>query len=316
MGASSRPLTPSLAIMPKTRRTTPADTAPDTTPDIIGYYSETGQDYEAWSRNFHMHFGYFRLGLNPFALERMLDEMTRQVLRRLDLDFGRPRRLLDMGCGLGTSTRLAVREFPGLRVDGITLVPWQVEQARRLAAAENLDGAATFVQGDYTAATFADETYDGVYAIESACHAAGYDKEGFVREAARLLKPGGHLVLADGFLKGTRRMNPLLRWCCDTVCRNWALETFGEIGHFKECLKKHGLELVQAEDVSWRIAPSVLHVPWVTTRFLVKELFKTRLRMTRVRWGHIVACVLAPLVGMARWRFGYYLITARKRGAE
>jgi hypothetical protein len=55
-----------------------------------------------------------------------------------------------------------------------------------------------------------------------------------------------------------------------------------------------------------------MHIPWVTARFLVKGLFKTRLRMSRVRWGHIGACLLAPLVGMARTRFGYYLITARK----
>ena len=292
---------------------TPVGATPDATSEgIVSYYSETGQDYEAWSRNFNMHFGYFRYGLNPFALERMLDEMTRQVVRRLDLDFDRENRLLDMGCGLGAPARLAAREFPGLRIDGVTLVPWQVEQARRLVAEDDLDGSITFHQGDYTATTFAGGTYDGVYAIESACHAAGYDKEGFVREAARLLKPGGHLALADGFLKDTRAMNPLLRWCCNTVCRNWALETFGEIGHFTDCLKRNGLEVVRIEDVSWRIAPSVMHVPWVTTRFLVKELFKTRLRMNRVRWGHILACVLAPLIGMARWRFGYYLIAARK----
>jgi len=280
--------------------------------DVVGYYSETGQDYAAWSRNFNMHFGYFRWGVNPFALERMLDEMTRQVLLRLDLDLDKENRLLDMGCGLGASARFAVRESSGLSIDGLTLVPWQVEQARRLATEEGLDGSARFFQGDYTAAPFAEGTYDGVYAVESACHAAGYDKEDFVREAARLVKPGGRLVLADGFLKGTRKMNRLVQWCADTACRNWALETFGEIDCFTDCLKRNGFDVVRVEDISWRIAPSVMHIPWVTARFLFKELFKTRLRMNRVRWGHIVACVLAPIIGMARTRFGYYLITARK----
>jgi hypothetical protein len=127
-----------------------------------------------------------------------------------------------------------------------------------------------------------------------------------------VLKPGGHLSLADGFLKGTQRMNPLLRWCCGVVCRNWALETFAELGQFVAGLKRNGFETVRVEDLSWRIAPSVMHIPWVTARFLVARLLRERLRLNRVRWGHILACLLAPLIGMARTRFGYYLITARK----
>ncbi len=295
-------------MMQKTQRRIPVGPARD----VVSYYSETGRDYEAWSRRFNMHFGYFRRGMNPFALEPMLDEMTRQVLMRLDLDLDEENRLLDMGCGLGASARLAVREFPGVRIDGITLVPWQVQQARELAARDGLDGSIVLFEGDYTAAPFADGTYDGIYAIESACHAAGYDKEGFVREAARMLKPGSRLAVADGFLKGTQAMNPVLRWCLSTVCKNWALETFAEIDQFTDCLRRNGFEVVRIEELSWRIAPSVMHIPWVTGRFLLKELFKTGLRMSRVRWGHIRACVLAPLIGMARTRFGYYLITARK----
>jgi hypothetical protein len=29
------------------------------------YYREAGPDYEAWSREFNMHFGYYRVGANP-----------------------------------------------------------------------------------------------------------------------------------------------------------------------------------------------------------------------------------------------------------
>ena len=80
------------------------------------------------------------------ALEKMLDEMTRQVLLRLELDPDCQPRLLDMGCGLGASARFAARECPALRIDAITLVPWQVEQARQLAGAAGLDGNVTFLR--------------------------------------------------------------------------------------------------------------------------------------------------------------------------
>ena len=283
---------------------------------IVRYYSEAGQDYEAWSRDFNMHFGYFRRGLNPFRREEMLREMSRQVLVRLDLpdpvNGDREHRLLDMGCGLGASSRLAAAESPHLRIDGITLVPQQVEQARQLAARQGVAERVRFFEADYTAAPLPAGSYDGIFAIESACHAAGYAKEDFIREAARLLAPGRRLVVADGFVKGTEAMNPLLRWCYHKVCANWALETFAEIHYFTGALAEHGFEDIQVEDLSWRIAPSVMHIPWVTARFLGKELIEERLRMSRVRWGHILACVLSPIVGTARTRFGYYLVTARK----
>ena len=285
-----------------------------TAPDVVRYYTEAGQDYGAWSRNFNMHFGYFRRGLNPFGLESMLEDMSRQVLRRLGLAPDNSGRILDMGCGLGATIRLAGREYGNLQIDGITLVPWQITQAEQLTPPDLLRQRVHFHQGDYTASAFADDTYDGICALESACHDAGFAKEGFIREAARILKPGQRLVVADGFIKGTQPMNPLLRWCYRRVCENWALETFAEIAQFTAALKRSGFVDIEIEDASLRIAPSVMHIPWVTLRFLVRQLFDTRLRLNRVRWGHILACVLSPVVGMARTRFGYYLITARNGG--
>ena len=278
---------------------------------IVRYYSEASQDYAAWSPDFNMHFGFFRRGLNPLRLESMLQEMSRQVLDRLAL-AGRPARVLDMGCGLGSTARLAGRERPDLEVTGLTLVPWQVLHAREFARRQGVAERIRFAVADYTAAPFEDATFDGAYAVESACHGEGWAKEAFVREAARVLRPGSRLVLADGFLKGTGKMNPLLRWCYRKVCANWALTTFAEIDHFKACLEEHGFEDVHIEDISMRIAPSVMHVPRVTLAFLARELVKSRLSLGQVRWGHVLACVLSPIVGMARSRFGYFLVSARK----
>jgi cyclopropane fatty-acyl-phospholipid synthase-like methyltransferase len=282
---------------------------------IVRYYSEAGQDYAAWSPDFNMHFGYYRRGLNPLRREPMLAEMSRQVVHRLDLDPGAPHRLLDMGCGLGATARQAARDRPELSIDGITLVPWQVLHARELAEHQGLGRERVrFLQGDYTATPFANATFDGLYAVESACHAPGLSKEPFVREAARLLEPGRRLALADGFLKRTDPMGPLLRRAFRTVCANWALETFAGISAFTSCLQAHGFDDLRVEEISWRIVPSVLHIPWVTTRFLARELVKSGLALNRVRWGHILACVLSPVVGMARTRFGYYLVSARRAG--
>ena len=280
---------------------------------IVRYYSEAGQDYRAWSRDFNMHFGYWRRLLDLFRREEMLREMTRQVVSRLALSTDGEKQILDLGCGLGASSRLAAAENPRLRVDAVTLVEAQVIQARVLAEKQGLGESVQFLHQDFTATTLRAGSYDGAFAIESACHAPGLAKQAFVREAARLLAPGRRLVVADGFVKKSPPKGGMLGWCYRKICDHWALEDFAEIHRFEAALSNHGFEDVRVEDISWRIAPSVMHIPWVTLRFLAEETLRERLRMNRVRWGHILACVLSPILGMARSRFGYYLVTATRR---
>lgn len=278
---------------------------------VVRYYSEATADYRAWSPRFNMHFGYWRAGLNPLRLESMLDEMSRQALARLRLP-ARDVRLADLGCGLGASARLIARERPGTRIHGLTVVGWQTSRAQHLAGLEGVDDSVSFVHCDYAAAPFRDAAYDGAYAIESACHAAGSDKSEFVREAARLLQPGARLFVADGFLKRSDPMPYLFGLCYASVCRNWAVEEFPQLNDFTAALEASGFKDIKVEDASYRIAPSVLHIPFVTARFLLRELFRTRLRLGAVRWGHILACVLSPILGAARSRFGYFFVSASK----
>jgi SAM-dependent methyltransferase len=297
----------------------PAPAPPPGRPDsanaperIVDYYSATGADYEAWSPGFNMHFGIYRRGMNPFDLESMLDRMNREVLELLALGDARGCRLLDMGCGLGATARMAARLHPGARITGVTLVPWQVDRARALASDPALYGNLDFEQCDYRATRCPDGSFDGVWALESACHASGLDKAEFIREAHRLLKPGRRLVVVDGFLKGAAPLNPLLGACMKRMTAYWALETFAEIGAFTRRLDECGFVDLQVRDESWSIAPSVLHIPRVTLKFLLSPRFRRGARLRGRRLQHVIACLLAPIVGLARSRFGYYVVCARK----
>jgi SAM-dependent methyltransferase len=283
-------------------------------PSVVSYYRATTADYRAWSRNLNMHFGYWRWGLSPFDRERMIEEMTAQVLARLERG-GRPlSRVADLGCGAGAPAAYLLRARPALRLDGVTLLPEQVAIARDAAARAGVHDRAAFHAMDYTATRFEDGAFDGAMAIESACHAPGTDKAAFVREAARLLAPGGRLVIADGLLKRPGRRRGLASWAIDQVARNWAVPCFAHIDDFRRALAAHGFVDIEAEEISWRLAPSVAHIPFVTVRVLARYLARRDLRIGRVRWGHVLASVLAPIVGLMRRRFGYYLVTARKRG--
>jgi len=278
--------------------------------DLETYYSEAGMDYRAWSRKFNMHFGFYRWGMNPFRLESMLEEMSRQVFARLEVESGM--QILDLGCGLGAPARTLIAEH-AVAVTAVTKVEWQIAMAKRLSGEQPLVGTVEWLLGDYTALPLPDRSYDAAFSLEASCHAPGPAKEPFVREAARLLRPGARLVVADGIMKkGAADLPRWYRRMIATMTHAWAVEEFAELGAFRDALERHGFAVERVEDISWKIVPSVLHVPRVTLAFLARELLVTRRWLNRTRRGHLLACLLSPLVGLARSWFGYYLITARK----
>ncbi len=162
---------------------------------LIDYYEKTRFDYRvAWldRANPAIHFGYYdeKARVHKDALFRLNEVMA-------DLaSIGPECRVLDAGCGLGASA-LWMAKNRGAQVTGINLVPGQVSAASKLAGINGLEGLVQFVQADYHQTPFPDESFEVVWACESLCHSP--DKKAFYREANRVLRPGGRLVMAEYF---------------------------------------------------------------------------------------------------------------------
>lgn len=105
-------------------------------------------------------------------------------------------RVLDAGCGVG-GTAMHIAKQTGARVMGITLDPGQIRKARGYARDHHVSHLVDFEVMDFCALTFPKASFDLVYAIESIVHAK--NKLLFLNEAYRVLKPGGSLIIADGY---------------------------------------------------------------------------------------------------------------------
>lgn len=286
--------------------------APPATPHIglEQYYSEAGPDYAAWSREFNMHFGYYCAGANPLRREAMLEQMNAEVLARLHVDAIPHPRLLDLGCGLGATLRSFARRLPGAELSGITRVPWQVEHASELNQAAGYGGRISVIQGDYEETPLPDASYDGVYALESSCHAHGADKGRLLEEAYRLLRPGGRLVVADGFLGSGRFGTKLQQRIYRTLCECWVIQELAQLDRFTARLEQLGFGEIRVEHLQLRVAPSVAHIPWVTLKFLLTDVVFGSREMTRARWNNILAPILLPLVSAPLGPMSYCMIGA------
>ena len=259
-----------------------------------------------------MHFGYYRAGLNPLRRETMLEQMNAEVLARLKLEGIAEPQLLDLGCGLGATLRSFARRLPQAWLLGITRVPWQVENARALNHAAGCGERVRVVEGDYEETVLPSASYDGVYALESSCHAHGADKSSLLAEAHRLLRPGGRFIVADGFLVRDRFANALQQRIYRKLCECWVIEQLAQLDRFRARLEELGFTDITIEHLQMRVAPSVAHIPWVTLKFLLTDVVFGKGKMTRARWNNVLAPVLLPLVSAPLGPMTYCMITATK----
>ena len=277
------------------------------------YYSEAGPDYAAWSPEFNMHFGFYRAGANPFNREAMLEQMNVEILERLRLNGIVEPQLLDLGCGLGATLRSFARRLPHAQLLGLTKVPWQVEQARKLNNAAGCGGRVRIMEGDYEATNLPGASCDGIYALESSCYAHGAGKDSLLAEAYRLLRPSGRFVVVDGFLSSGRFASALQQHIYHKASECWAIEEFAQLHQFAAQMDQLGFTGISVEHLQMRVAPSVAHIPWVTLKFLLTDVVFGKRKMTRARWNNVLAPVLLPFVSAPLGPLTYCMIAATKQ---
>ncbi|HLQ37384.1 MAG TPA: methyltransferase domain-containing protein [Planctomycetota bacterium] len=158
-----------------------------------------------------------------------------QLVDRLLAHLPRPpARVLDVACGHGGTTQRLARAFGAHAIVAVDLVPAHVA-----ATAARTPGCRHAVM-DAARLGFADASFDVVLCTEAAFHFE--TRERFLREAARVLRPGGHLLLADLILRAGAGRVPRAN-----LVRSMAA--------YRELLLRCGFHSAELEDItdkSWR----------------------------------------------------------------
>lgn len=104
--------------------------------------------------------------------------------------------VLDHACGAGTDLLLAaLRVGPHGKAIGVDITPGMLERARAAAQAAGLERRVELREGAFEALPVSTESADVV--ISNGVLNLATDKLGVMREIARVLRPGGRLLLAD-----------------------------------------------------------------------------------------------------------------------
>ena len=152
--------------------------------------------------------------------------------------------VLDVGCGIGGPGRFLAERF-GCTVTGIDLLPSRVAVAEELTRRTGLASRVTYRVTDLASTPFDDASFDQAWMLDVGVHVR--DKAAMFTELARVLRPGGLLVMHDQTGPLGTTMRPATRgipFIAPTLPRL--------IGHVEEA----GLRLLEWHDTTARIIAS------------------------------------------------------------
>lgn len=138
----------------------------------------------------------------------------------------RDRDVLEVGCGRGGGSSYIARYLGPARMTGVDISKNAIDFCRRVHDVPNLD----YRFGDAEALPFADASFDAVINVESSFCYGSLDR--FFAEVARVLRPGGHLLLAD-------------------------IRLAGEVAELDAALARSGFDLVSRRDITANVVEAL-----------------------------------------------------------
>lgn len=233
------------------------------------------------------HAGYLNFGFwtdKGMTYEQAAENLVKQVAMRADLN--EKDSLLDVGCGMGTQDIFFHNRFGPRSIDALDVTWKHIERGRERARQANVSiDRLRFHHGSAVHLPFPDQSFTKLISIEAPEH---FDtREVFFKEAFRVLKPGGVMVICDYSLVRPLK-NQLEKWVVTFARRLWqvpAANVYGN-GEFKRLLKQAGFNQVEIENVGQWTIPGYFfeHRRWTS----MKQVAKVRGWLKGVLGGFLI----------------------------
>ena len=226
-------------------------------PEVENFYGES--DF--------LNFGYFEA--DTTSQREACDNLMEQLLDWLPRKGGS---ILDVACGKGETTAYLKKYFDAPDIVGINISENQLSYAR--TKSPDVD----FRIMSATDLTFEDNAFDSVICVEAAFHF--FTRNDFLKEALRVLKPGGTLVLCDVLMTMEAERERESRT---------ELNYLANPDDYAANLREIGFDNVQVEDIteqSWRrhfwYAVKYFHAQYIDGKISEEQLV-ANLRPTYAR---------------------------------
>ena len=185
---------------------------------------------------------------NIKTLDEALNFSNSLILKEIESTQPGSARIADLGCGVGASLfYIHPRLHNPAPALGLTLSPVQARLAQSSAKQLGLQDHIRFAEGDFTSVPLSSQSLDAVYSVEAVCHAV--DPEKYFREASRLLRKGGKLILVDDY-QSARTFNKHEQKWLNAYIDGWYVPGVRTVEQVISFANKNGLQLKKNEELT------------------------------------------------------------------
>ncbi len=253
---------------------------------VIRYQNAALNYYLKLTGSNYLHYGYWdplptsREERSMFRLRQAQEAYSHKLLSLIPPGT---KTLLDVGCGIGSNAIFFINQ--GLEVEGLAPDPLQQEKFEEITL-----GKAIFHQTKFEDFCGKNQ-YDLVLLSESSQYMAAQD---IAAKAAQSLKPGGYLLLAD-----------MLRWDANYI--EGIFSNCHVVENLDKALTQSGFSLIQREDISRQVAP---------TLELAIEYFQQFGVSTGEYISSILRIAVPPIAWLFDWAYGRWAKKTVLEGLE
>lgn len=172
-------------------------------------------------------------------------DASRRTVERMASHVGRLGdgiRVLDLGGGFGGTARYLAKHY-GCHVTVINLSERENERSRRMNEDQKLGHLVKVVDGTFEALPFPDASFDVIWSQDAILHSE--DRGGVLREAYRVVVPGGDVIFTDPMQADTCPTDVL-----QPILERIHLASLGSPEYYLSMAVELGLEVVNHVDLS------------------------------------------------------------------